>query len=198
MSLLQVSFSPSNTPRLYSKRSSRRQRGSVLEVFHACSQRLLVVTSQWWRGDQFLGENCSSSSFPQLKLLFSLPSAQRCNIPFCLAMPSNYFNENNMYIYMTKNPNKASFSCSFIPRVSTTTASSAYLSFTLSVLSRKSKQKVKLFANTVLHWFTSYTSSQHFWNLVCQSKYMILHEGSLNMKSWIQQAPPQTSPLYIE
>lgn len=127
---------------------------------------------------------------PQLKLLFSLPSAQRCNIPFCRAMPSNYFNENNM----TKNPNKASFSCSFIPRVSTTTASSAYLSFTLSVLSRKSKQK----ANTVLHWFTSYTSSQHFWNLVCQSKYMILHEGSLNMKSWIQQAPPQTSPLYIE
>lgn len=101
-------------------------------------------------------------------------------------------------IYMTKNPNKASFSCSFIPRVSTTTASSAYLSFTLSVLSRKSKQKVKLFANTVLHWFTSYTSSQHFWNLVCQSKYMILHEGSLNMKSWTQQAPPQTSPLYIE
>lgn len=101
-------------------------------------------------------------------------------------------------IYMTKNPNKASFSCSFIPRVSTTTASSAYLSFTLSVLSRKSKQKVKLFANTVLHWFTSYTSSQHFWNLVCQSKYMILHEGSLNMKSWIQQAPPQTSALYIE
>lgn len=99
MSLLQVSFSPSNTPRLYSKRSSRRQRGSVLEVFHACSQRLLVVTSQWWRGDQFLGENCSSSSFPQLKLLFSLPSAQRWNIPFCRAMPSNYFNE-NMYVYI--------------------------------------------------------------------------------------------------
>lgn len=45
---------------------------------------------------------------------------------------------------MTKNPNKASFSCSFIPRVSTTTASSAYLSFTLSVLSRKSKQKGKI------------------------------------------------------
>lgn len=39
---------------------------------------------------------------PQLKLLFSLPSAQRCNIPFCRAMPSNYFNENNMYIYDQK------------------------------------------------------------------------------------------------
>lgn len=135
MSLLPVSFSPSNTPRLYSKRSSRRQRGSVLEVFHACSQRLLVVLDFWEKIALHLHS-------PRLKLLFSLPSAQRCNIPFCKAI---FLNK------MTKNPNKASFSCSFIPRVSTTTASSAYLSFTLSVLSRKSKQKVKLFANTVLH-----------------------------------------------
>lgn len=148
MSLLQVSFSPSNTPRLYSKRSSRRQRGSVLEVFHACSQRLLVVLDFWEKIALHLHS-------PRLKLLFSLPSAQRCNIPFCRAMPSNYFNDNFLFLFflskMTKTPNKASFSCSFIPRVSTTTASSAYLSFTLSVLSRKSKQKVKLFANTALH-----------------------------------------------